>query len=165
MFEDYFSLLGLPLQFDVDNAQLEQAYFAAQRTWHPDRFAGRGAEEKARAMMQATRINDAYHLLKSPLKRARYMLQLRGVEQGAAEPEILMEAMEQRERFEQAKTLQDIVKIEKEISDSIILCISMLNELFNAKDIIGAGQVALRFQYLEKLAEEIRIKKLKGSVT
>jgi len=41
---DYFSMLGVPRQFDVDEASLTRAYRELQRSVHPDRFAGAATE-------------------------------------------------------------------------------------------------------------------------
>jgi len=56
-------------------------------------------------MQLATRVNEAYQILKSPLRRAVYILQLRGVDpefetNTAMQPEFLMEQMSWRERIE-----------------------------------------------------------------
>src|SRR5580765_8487763 len=103
--QNHFELFGLPTSFAVDTAALEARYHELQREVHPDRFASAPEAERRVSMQLATRVNEAYQSLKSPLKRAVYILQLRGVDPGfetntAMPPEFLMEQMSWRERIE-----------------------------------------------------------------
>jgi len=47
-----------------------------QRQFHPDRFASQTERGRLIAFQQAATINQAYQMLKHPLKRAEYMLSL-----------------------------------------------------------------------------------------
>jgi len=47
-----------------------------QQEFHPDRFASKGDVDKRLAVQTASLINQAYDTLKSPLKRAQYLLEL-----------------------------------------------------------------------------------------
>ena len=77
---DHFARLGLPAALDLDAAAVDKAYFAGQRQWHPDRFVGKPAEQRAKASVEAAGLNDAYRTLKDPLARAFYLAELNGVE-------------------------------------------------------------------------------------
>ena len=77
---DHFVRLGLPPSLELDSPSLDKAYFALQRQWHPDRFVGKPAEERARASSEAAALNDAYRTLKEPLSRALYLAGLKGIE-------------------------------------------------------------------------------------
>src|SRR6266700_1784834 len=103
--QNHFELFGLPARFEVDLSQLDTRYRELQRDVHPDRFAAAPDAERRVSMQRATRVNEAYQTLKSPLKRAVYILQLRGVdpklETNTAMPsEFLMEQISWRERIE-----------------------------------------------------------------
>src|SRR5204863_8698732 len=72
---------------------------------HPDRIAAAPEIERRASMQLATRVNEAYQTLKSPLKRAVYILRLRGVdpefETNTAMPSaFLVEQISWRERIE-----------------------------------------------------------------
>ena len=100
-----FELFGLPQQFALDRAQLNERWKAMQREAHPDRFAAEGAAAQRVAMQWSVRINEAYQRLKDPLKRAAYLCELRGVpvqaESNTAMPAaFLMQQMEWRELLE-----------------------------------------------------------------
>ncbi len=78
--QNHFELFGLPARFGIDAAALEARYHELQREVHPDRFAAAPEAERRVSMQLATRVNEAYQTLKSPLRRAVYILQLRGVD-------------------------------------------------------------------------------------
>src|SRR5882762_7736158 len=103
--QNHFELFGLPARFAVDAAVLEARYHELQREVHPDRFAAAPEPERRASMQLATRVNEAYQTLKSPLRRAVYILQSRGVDpefetNTAMPPEFLMQQMSWRERIE-----------------------------------------------------------------
>ncbi|MGZ5101278.1 MAG: Fe-S protein assembly co-chaperone HscB, partial [Usitatibacter sp.] len=64
----------------MDPARLEQHYRELQSQVHPDRFASGTEAERRVAMQWATRANEAYQTLKNPLKRARYLVELNGID-------------------------------------------------------------------------------------
>lgn len=110
--KNYFELFGLPVSFSVDGAELATRYRELQRAVHPDRFASGTDQEKRLSMQGASRINDAFETLKHPLLRARYMLELQGIDVAGAsgstsDTMFLMEQMELREELEAAKGQAD----------------------------------------------------------
>lgn len=62
-----FTLFDLPVQFQLDNAQLSERYLALQKLLHPDNFAASSATEQRLAMQKSAEINDALHILKDPI--------------------------------------------------------------------------------------------------
>src|SRR6187399_2691677 len=73
---DDFALFDLPRRFALDAADLAARRRALQAEVHPDRFAAGGAAAQRAAMQWAVRVNEAYELLKDPLKRAAYLCEL-----------------------------------------------------------------------------------------
>lgn len=65
-------------------------------------------------------MNKAYHTLKDPLARAKYLLELQGVEVGESDsledPALLMEVMEIREELDEATTDDQVAQV-KETND------------------------------------------------
>ena len=79
---------------------------------HPDRFASAGDAERRASMQWTTRVNEAYRTLRSPVQRARYLLELEGVDVAfetntAMPPDFLMRQMELREALEAAGDARD----------------------------------------------------------
>ena len=77
---DYFEVFSLPHRLRLDTAALEKQFYALSRRLHPDRFAGRPAAEQEGALVESSRLNDAYRTLKDPIARTEYLLKLEGVE-------------------------------------------------------------------------------------
>jgi len=115
---NHFQLFDLPVQFDLDLDQLNQRYRKVQSEVHPDRFAAASAAERLKSMQLATLANEAYQTLKQPTARARYLLQLQGIdtqeESNTAMPtDFLMLQMEWREALEEAVDNSDIAALDK----------------------------------------------------
>ena len=109
----YFELFDLPVRFAVDGEALETAYRKVQAEVHPDRFASAPEAERRRALELATEANEAFQTLRSPVARARYLLQLRGIdtqeETNTAMPvDFLMAQMEWREAVADARAASDV---------------------------------------------------------
>ena len=80
--QTYFELFALPVKFDLNIAKLRDACRTLQRSVHPDRVAGASERERRFAMEQSTRVNDAFRTLKSPMRRAAYLLESMGITTG-----------------------------------------------------------------------------------
>lgn len=159
---DPFERLGLPRGFAVDAAQLQRRYFDLQRRLHPDRFAGKGARERALSQQQAAALNEAYETLKDPLARAACLLRLAGRAvkfdgHGTVnDPELLMEAMEMREALAEAATADQAGVLLASAEADVASCRDALGQAFALGDLDGAERLALRLRYLDKLADEAR---------
>ena len=110
--QNFFELFSLPLNYAVDRAALDARYRELQRSVHPDRFASSSEQERRIAMQHATHINEGYQTLKNPLRRARYLLELRGrmindQQTTQADPAFLMQQMELREQLGEIRGQDD----------------------------------------------------------
>jgi molecular chaperone HscB len=76
----YFEIFSLPAKLAIDLPALEKSFYALSRKLHPDRFASKSPEEQAAALVESSRLNDAYRTLKDPIARTEYLLKLEGVE-------------------------------------------------------------------------------------
>ncbi|TCP14929.1 co-chaperone protein HscB [Crenobacter luteus] len=162
--QDFFALFDLPRRFAIDAAQLDERYRAAASQVHPDRFAHAGDAERRAALMMATRVNEAYQTLKSPLARARYLLTLSGVDtqeetNTAMPPAFLMAQMEWREAIMDAKMARDVDALEKlarELrADAAALRDELAAALDGAGDLDAAALLVRKWRFLEKLEQEI----------
>ena len=101
MTQNYFELFNLPEKFQIDLEMLQENYRAIQKEIHPDRFATSSENEKVQSMIKSTQANDAFQTLKSPIKRAKYILSLhKSTEKITLPPDFLMQQMEWEEHFE-----------------------------------------------------------------
>lgn len=155
---DYFALFGLPQSFDIQQADLEKRYFEAQRKFHPDRIVGKSAVERVNAISESMRVNSAYEILKSPLRRANYMLSLQGIAQDKAKPSqaLIMEVMELRERLAETENTGGLQQMEAENTRSRDAALLQLSQAFRDHDFPLASEIATRLSYISKMQDEIR---------
>jgi len=163
--QNHFELFGLPALFAVDAAALEARYHELQREVHPDRFAAAADAERRVSMQLATRVNEAYQTLKSPLRRAVYILQLRGVDPGletntAMPPDFLMEQMSWRERIEAGSEEPDaLLRLRAGLRDESRKVYEKLHDqLDEDRDDEAASQTVRALMFYAKLDEEIEDK-------
>ncbi len=160
--QNHFELFGLPPRFDVDTAALDTRYRELQREVHPDRFATAPDAERRTSMQLATRVNEAYQTLKSPLGRAVYILQLRGVdpkfETNTAMPAgFLIDQMSWRERIEAGSEKPEaLLQLQAGLrGESGKLFEKLRHQLDERRDDETASQTARMLMFYEKLDSEI----------
>ncbi|PWK37930.1 Fe-S protein assembly co-chaperone HscB [Cupriavidus plantarum] len=160
--DDYFALFGLPAQYDVDEAALDAAYRTVQSQAHPDRFASAGDAERRVAMQWAARANEAYRTLRQPLKRAIYLLSLRGVDiqaesNTAMAPDFLMQQMEWREALQDATEARDAARLDallRELRREKRDRHAALGGLLDGGDDASAGAAARQLMFIEKIEHD-----------
>jgi molecular chaperone HscB len=108
----HFELFDLPQAFGIDRAHLDDRYRELQRATHPDRFVNTGDQERRLSMQLAARVNEGYQVLKDPLLRGRYLLELSGFtfsdeHHTTSDAAFLMEQMEIREALGEVRGAAD----------------------------------------------------------
>lgn len=162
----FFGLFGLPEHYRLDRRQLDERYRELQRTVHPDRFASAGDQERRLSMEQAANINEAYHTLKDPLKRARYLLELRGQwgdggdTRTARDVDFLMEQMELREALDGVPGWPEPLVALDELSARVrsdigALEAALAQALDESADVEGARETLMKMQFFARLQSEI----------
>lgn len=159
--KNHFELLGLAPAFALETGQLDRSYREIQSKIHPDRFAHAGDAERRASMQWTTQVNEAYRTLKSPVQRARYLLELNGVdvafETNTAMPaDFLMEQMELRENLEQARDVATLGLLQENLAREKTAIESRITELIDARrDYAGAKDLVRKLMFLERFGEEI----------
>ncbi|MBP0593122.1 Fe-S protein assembly co-chaperone HscB [Paraburkholderia sp. LEh10] len=161
--DSHFALFDLPEQFALDTPTLDHAYRTVQAQVHPDRFAAAGDAQKRIAMQWATRTNEAYQTLRDPLRRARYLLSLRGVDVGAEnntamEPAFLMQQMEWREAIEDASAAKNVDALDAllaQLRDEEKVRFRKLAALLDSGSNQAAGEAVRQLMFIERVAAEI----------
>ena len=131
---DPFVILGIPRVFDVDLRAAEKNHRELSRVLHPDKYAGGTVTERRDALSKAADVNEAWRIVRDPVRRAEALFRLAGVEVGETkepkpDPELLMEVLEKREALADAKSARDLDKVraleseiearEKKIEDAL----------------------------------------------
>lgn len=157
--QNYFSLFGLPQTFDLDAVDLAARYRDIQARVHPDRFADQSASQQRIAVQTAAWVNEAYHCLKNPLRRAQYLLALSGHPladdtRTHQDPAFLLEQMALRDELEGLVARADSLALDA-LLDRIGLRAAQLQEgfvqAFAANDFPRAIDSVLKWQFLVKL--------------
>jgi molecular chaperone HscB len=163
---NHFELFGLPVGFVIDSSALAARYRTLQQVVHPDRFAADGATSQRLSLQRATLVNEAYDTLRDPLKRARYLLALKGVEpapdhQTVSDPAFLMQQMELREALAAVRSAVDPATVldglMREIGGMIRSQVAQLAVQFEdstPEQLEAAGQTVQRMQFLNRLLAE-----------
>jgi len=165
----YYEVFDLTVIFGVDLKILSERYRALQSSVHPDKFANAGDAERRLSIQLSARINEAYQTLKDPLRRARYLLELNGVDMSAdtdtrMDPMFLMQQMELRERLESVGTsehpAEELLDINNHIDSIVEGIIRELKTIFTASavgDLKAARDCVRRMQFMSRLKEEAEV--------
>ncbi len=154
-------MFGLPPSFELDTTALEQAYRQVQQQVHPDKFATASEAEKRVAMQWATLANEAYQTLKSPLKRARYLCELHGVdlqlESNTAMPAaFLMQQMAWREQLEQANgQAAPLNQLALDFQQSRQQCMAEATHLLGQRNYWASAEKLRQWIFIDKLISEV----------
>lgn len=146
---DPFDLMGLPASFDLDAGLLAQRHRELSRALHPDRYVGRGASERRQALGKAIEVNEAYRILKDPVRRAELLLRRLGVEVGEqaerqVDPDFLMQIMELRESLSELRQARDAAGVER-LCERVNARESAARQRLEAgfREALGAGALAM----------------------
>jgi molecular chaperone HscB len=164
--QNHFELFGLEPGFELDLENIAARYRDLQRAVHPDKFANASDQERRLSVQQAAQINEAYQTLKSPLARARYLLELQGItlddNDTAMDLMFLMEQMELRESLAAVRGKRDPFEALMSLRDTIEGkekgFISSLAEAFQSgeqSELKGARDTVRKLQFMEKLLSEV----------
>lgn len=159
----HFALFGLPLSFELDTDDLNLRYREAVKRVHPDRFAAASEQEQRVAVERAASLNDAYQVLKSPTRRALYLLNLQALldeEATVQDPEFLFEQMEWREELEELGESADFAAIDA-FRTRLLKARQRIDGEFapvwqDAAQRDRAVQLVRRMQFLDKVLYEVR---------
>lgn len=108
-----FATLGVEARFDLDLTAVEKTHRELSRALHPDRYVSAGASERRDALSRAVEVNEAWRVLRDPIRRGEALLGLRGLvlaegREPKSDPEFLMEMLELRESLSDAKAARDL---------------------------------------------------------
>ncbi|HXX67366.1 MAG TPA: Fe-S protein assembly co-chaperone HscB [Polyangiaceae bacterium] len=115
---DPFETLGIARTFDIDLAAVERTHRDLSRALHPDRYVAASPTERRAALGKAIEVNEAWRIVRDPLRRAEALLALNGVAVGEdreppGDPEFLADMLEQREALAEARSARDLQAVRR----------------------------------------------------
>ena len=162
--DNYFQWFELPVRFEVDTEALAETYRRLQAAIHPDRMAAAEEAEKLQAVQLTSLLNEGYGTLLSPVKRAAYLLKLKGedvesFDQSELPLELLEEQMELRERLEDLPegdaALDDLNEMKADAQDRHARNQTRFAEAVQRDELSEARELFHELQFLDKLLKEI----------
>jgi molecular chaperone HscB len=162
--QSYFELFEQPLSFKIDLIQVHENQQSLQAKFHPDRFVNAPDLEKRLSVQQASWVNEAYQTLANPVKRARYLLEVSGLDmkdesQTTSDIEFLMEQIALREQMEVVRDKQDPLKECEHIIKHLKLRSKEISDDFSNKfelgDLEPAKLVSRKMQFVQRILEQV----------
>ncbi len=159
--KNHFELFGLTPAFALEAESLERSYHGIQARIHPDRYAHAGDAERRASMQWTTRVNEAYRTLKSPVQRAKYLLEMNGVDVGfetntQMPTDFLLRQLELRETLAGAQQPAALDELLAEVRREQRLLERGIAQLIDgSKDYATAAGEVRKLMFLDKLAAEI----------
>ena len=162
--QNYFQLFDLSESFDLDLEKLSEKYHARQVEVHPDKFSGATEKDKLRAVQLTSYLNEAYSTLKSPIKRAAYLLTINGlnvesVSQNDLGMDLLLEQMQLRESLDalpkDESALKALGHLKSEVGEKLNLKQNIFSKEFASGELTQAKRIFHELQFLHKLLLEI----------
>jgi molecular chaperone HscB len=105
---DHFSLFGLPRKLWIEMSALEKKFLELSWKLHPDKFVNASPEEQELSLKSSSELNDAYRVLRDPVARVEYLLELEGTRKEGehkqqAPAELLQEVFELNESLDELR--------------------------------------------------------------
>jgi len=164
MTNNFFEIFGLSQEFPVDAAKLAERYRDLQREFHPDRFAHKPEAERNLSVRWAATINQAFDTLKSPLKRAQYLLSEQGLDSTGdsnitSDVNFLMQQMMLREGLSEVRNESDPFSKLEELRGETTAEYQNLQEIFSMQftdqQYSEALNTVAKMQFFAKLLSEM----------
>jgi molecular chaperone HscB len=122
---DYFSFFGLPRKLGLDLDDLERRFRTLSRQFHPDYYYNASTTERLASLERSSYLNDAYRVLKEPLDRAEYLLEIEGLpagkrqDSGAMAPALLEEVFTLNEELDEIRAARAAGAAPAELRDRV----------------------------------------------
>lgn len=173
---DYFEFFGLERDLAIDLDHLQKQFYALSRLLHPDRYTRRSEQEKHYSLQASSILNDAYRVLRDPIRRAEYVLKEAGFEIGHQRnkdvpPELLEEVFELNMALDELKmgdteVLPQLDEMRRRFMDMLGASDVELDTLFRSHDaqfdvdsrrevLAGIRSILNRRRYIGNLVSEV----------
>jgi molecular chaperone HscB len=164
---DYFAAFGIKRRLTLDPAELQKTFYDLSRQYHPDRFANLPQSDQQFSLDFTALLNDAWRVLRDPIKRAEYVLTQEGFdvsEQRSRDvpPELLEEVFELNMMLERAPGRDELLDARRRFEAMRSEIDRKLEVLFRSYDdsedraALAAIRAALnRRRYIQNLMRDV----------
>jgi molecular chaperone HscB len=146
----------------IDNRIIERRFKDLQKQLHPDLFTRSSKVELEISCQNSMLVNKAYQTLKHPMERLKYILKLNEINvldessESISDPELLITALEIRERISSSKSVTEIEEILGENRLEMDETLHQISNAFSSRDFRKLANDSVRLQYFSKIDEEAR---------
>lgn len=161
---NHFKKFNLQESFDLDLDSLEEKYLSFQKIFHPDKLVTKSESEKIESEHNSVLINEAFEILKNPLKRTIYLLKLKDIDLNhdscSVKPdhETLINNLELREQIFTINNQEKLKNIKKICANEIKLIIEIAKKHYQEESFEECAKELIKAKYLDKSILEIKIK-------
>jgi molecular chaperone HscB len=161
--QNYFQLFSLEENFIIDLKALEDSYQTQVAKFHPDKFVKKDDKQKQLSLQNTSLLNTAFNILKSPLSRAVYLLELQGInafeeKDTSLDLDFLANQIELREELEDIESNNsDLTSLDKfidNIDNKIKENITKIEKFFLIKDFLQAKNSVRELKFYFQLSEQ-----------
>ena len=162
--DNFFDLFDQNKNFNIDNDKLDKMYQGLQRKVHPDRFFRSSNEEKDLSHKVSGCINEAYQILRNPISRGEYILQLFDQKiNSEVSQDYLMDILDLHEEVSNANEVEEQVILLKKIQQIYKNETNDLSNYLNVKnnklnDPKKAGESISKLKYLSRIRDTLKQK-------
>ena len=150
----HFELFNLPTELDIDLALLKSNFLALQQQYHPDK-----AEDKDRALIKSSEINQAYKVLSNVDSRAAYLLSLKKqdhhLDQSISDFEFLQSALEIREQLDEAFDTAELQSLKKEVQQWMDGLVREFKLDYTHEEWADARDTVRKLRFFQKVMNDI----------
>ena len=151
---NHFELFQLPEALDIDLAALKKQFLSLQQQYHPDK-----AEDKDRALIKSSEINQAYKVLANVDSRAAYLLSLKKqdhhLDQSISDFEFLQSALEIREQLDEAFDTAELQSLKKEVQQWMDGLVREFKLDYTHEEWADARDTVRKLRFFQKVMNDI----------
>lgn len=156
---DHFARLGLERRFDIDLETLSRQFTGLGRALDPDRFVARGKRQQEHARAQAAALAEGYDVLRDPVRRARYLLDLLGAGPLENDPGEPADVTALRADLAAITDAPAVDRLALDVEQRVESCIRELALAFRTGLTGNARRLLARLDELEAIAAEARARR------
>ncbi len=157
---NYFALLKLEANFNIDKNLLKQSYLDQQAQNHPD--LANSNKEKVNLIDKSALINKAYNTLIDDYSRSEYILQLKGydfselVNKNILSEDELDEIWILNDTLENINNLNELHEFENTILKRTKSIISDISKFYDNNEMSNALAFTIKLKYFKNLLKNAR---------
>jgi molecular chaperone HscB len=162
---NYFELFDIPLQLQVNTAELKTKYLQLSRLYHPDFHTQEDPDKQQVVLEKSSQLNKAWQVFQNPLQTIQYALQILNIlkegENPSLPPAFLAKVMELNEQLSsvdpthRGPLIEQISTLQKELHASADCLLKDPATLTNPGNLEKVKSYYFQQKYLDRIQERL----------